>query len=92
MGVTLTGHIDVPADRLAEIRAALAHHIALTRAEPGCLRFDVTENPDLPGRFEVSEAFTDAAAFAAHQARAKASAWGRISAALKRDYVIVGLD
>jgi len=92
MGVTLTGHIDVPDGRLAEIRAALTDHIALTRAEPGCLRFDVSESADVAGRFLVSEAFTDANAFAAHQARAKASAWGRISAGLTRDYVIEGLD
>jgi len=91
MGVTLTGHIDVAPDRLAEIRAALADHIALTRAEPGCLRFEVTESADMAGRFLVSEAFTDAAAFAAHQARAKASAWGRISTGLARDYVVEGL-
>jgi len=91
MGVTLTGHIDVAPDRLDQIRAALVEHSALTRAEPGCIRFEVAENADVAGRFMVSEEFTDADAFAAHQARAKASAWGRISAGLTRDYVVTGL-
>jgi quinol monooxygenase YgiN len=91
MGVTLTGHIDVPPDRLTNIRSALADHIALTRAEPGCLRFDVSENADVAGRLMVAEEFTDADAFAAHQARAHASDWGRISAGLVRNYVVEGL-
>jgi len=91
MGVTLSGHIDVPPERLAEIRAELADHIRQSRAEPGCLRFEVTESTEMPGRFMVSEEFTDAAAFAAHQARAKASDWGRVSAGLVRDYMVEGL-
>ena len=91
MGVILQGHIDVPADRLAAVRAALPEHIRLTRTEPGCLRFDVTELADPPGRFLVDEAFTDAAAFDAHQTRTAASDWARISAGLQRDYVVTGL-
>ena len=86
--VNLDGHIDVPADRLADVTAALPDHIALTRAEPGCLRFDVTANPETPGRFDVSEAFADQAAFEAHQARAKTSVWAEITAGLPRNYRI----
>lgn len=92
MGVTLTGHIDVPAARLDAIRAALVEHIRLTRAEPGCLRFEVTQDPQQAGRFQVSEAFVDSAAFEAHQARVKASHWGQVSAGLPRSYEITGLD
>ena len=91
MTVTLVGFITAPADRLADIRAALPDHIRLTRAETGCLRFDVSESSDVPGRFDVSEEFTDAAAFAAHQTRVAASDWGQISAGLPRDYKITGL-
>lgn len=90
--VTLRGQIRVPPDRLEAIRAALPEHIRLTRAEPGCLRFDVTEDPDQPGRFDVTEQFTDAQAFRAHQDRARSAEWGRISAGIPRDYVIEGLD
>ncbi|MCV6587170.1 MAG: antibiotic biosynthesis monooxygenase [Marinibacterium sp.] len=92
MGVTLTGHIDVPPHRLEEVRDALAEHIRLTRAEPGCLAFDVTEDPDHPGRFAVAERFVDAAAFAAHQARAGASDWARITDGIARHYTVTGMD
>ncbi|MCA0872120.1 antibiotic biosynthesis monooxygenase [Seohaeicola saemankumensis] len=90
--VTLTGHIMVPPDRLDDIRAALPDHIRATRAEPGCLSFDVVESTSIPGRFDVAERFTDAAAFRAHQTRAAGSDWGRISAGIPRDYVVTGLD
>lgn len=90
MTVTLTGHITVPPERLAEIRAALPTHIDLTRAEPGCLSFEVTETQ--PGHFDVAERFVDAEAFRAHQERVKTSDWGRISAGIPRDYQITGLQ
>ena len=92
MGVSLNGHLNVPADRVEDIRAALQEHIRLTLAEAGCIRFDVHENPDQPGQFIVSEEFKDPAAFDAHQARVQSSDWGRISAGLERDYKITGLE
>ncbi|CUH82179.1 autoinducer-2 (AI-2) modifying protein LsrG [Tritonibacter multivorans] len=91
MTVTLEGYIDVPEPRRSAIKHALPDHIQHSRAEPGCLRFDVTEDTDVPGRFHVSETFTDAAAFEAHQARIKASDWGRISAGIERHYRVTGL-
>lgn len=92
MTVTLTGHITVPEDRIGAIRAGLAEHIRLTRAEPGCISFDVTENPEVPGQFDVSEEFTGASAFRAHQTRAAGSAWAKISEGLPRQYEVRGLD
>lgn len=89
MTVTLTGQITVPPERRAAIRAALPDHIRLTRAEPGCLSFEVTETQ--PGHFDVAERFVDADAFHAHQERAQASDWARISAGIPRDYQITGL-
>lgn len=89
--VTLIGYVEVPCDRIDAVRIALADHISLTRAEVGCISFEVTQDPKIAGRFNVAERFTDAAAFEAHQVRAKASDWGQISAGLRRDYVIDGL-
>ena len=57
--ITLTGHIDVPADRLAAVTDALPTHIKLTLDEPGCLSFSVTPCPDVAGRFLVAERFVD---------------------------------
>jgi len=86
--IKLTGYIDIPAERLEAVKAALPIHIALTRAEPGNLTFEVTENPDNPLRFDVSETFTDQAAFDFHQTRAAASDWAEITEGLPRSYKI----
>ncbi len=88
MRIRLTGHIDVPPERLEAIAEALDEHIRLTRAEPGCEYFEVLPDADLPGRFSVEEVFRSRADFEAHQARAAASAWGRASAGLARRYLI----
>ncbi|APZ54755.1 putative quinol monooxygenase [Salipiger abyssi] len=84
--IRLTGTMTCPPERAEAVRAALPEHIRLTRAEPGCLHFDVTETA--PGRFEVFERFADRAAFDAHQARAGASDWARVTAGCPRDYEI----
>lgn len=86
--VHLDGYMEVPPERVAAVSRALPDHIALTRAEPGCLAFAVTPSQAEPGRFLVSETFTDRAAFDAHQARAKESAWAEVTAGLPRHYTI----
>jgi quinol monooxygenase YgiN len=86
--IRLTGHIDVPADRRDAIAAALPEHIRLSRAEPGCLSFEVTPDPAVPGRLAVAELFESRAAFEAHQGRVAASDWGRISDGIARTYEI----
>ncbi|WP_170557034.1 putative quinol monooxygenase [Ruegeria atlantica] len=86
--VMLTGHILVPADRIAQVRDALPDHISLTLAESGCISFDVTEDADIPGRFNVSEVFESQAAFDAHQARTKTSTWFKVTEGIPRDYQI----
>lgn len=86
--VFLTGYLEVPADRLEAVQAALPAHIALTRQEPGCLAFSVTRSPDDSTHFLVSETFTNQAAFEAHQQRTQTSNWARITAGLARHYSI----
>ena len=63
----------------------LPDHVTASRAEPGCLRFDLRQ-ADEPGIWELSELFTDADAFAAHQTRTGGSAWGQQSGDIKRDF------
>ncbi len=84
--IYLKGHIDVPTDRMQAVKAALPDHIAKTRAEAGCLSFEVVESRDVPGRFEVSEVFTDRAAFDAHQARTRKSDWFKTTEGIPRHY------
>lgn len=82
----LEGHIDVPAGQQDAVRVTLNDHIQLTRAEPGCIFFHVEPDDDHPGRFLVSEAFVDKAAFEVHQARAGNSPWAKASADVSRHY------
>ena len=91
MGVTgavcLTGTIRCAPDETELLRAAIADHVELSRAEPGCLAFDIRATAD-PCVYEVSEGFRDEAAFAAHQARTRASPWWRITRQMPRDFEI----
>ena len=91
MGVTLKGHLICATKAEADhVCAALAEHIRLTRAEPGCLSFEVTPTDD-PLVWAVAETFCDRAAFEAHQARAGASDWAKHTAGIRRDYTIEGM-
>ncbi len=90
MPVRLTGHLTCTPEEIDTVRAALPEHIRLTRAEAGCLSFDVVQNPADPCRWDVSETFVDRAAFAAHQARTRDSDWWRATAHMPRDFEIEG--
>ena len=77
--------ICVDASQLMTALSLLPEHIALSRAEPGCLHFDLWQDED-PLIWNLSELFVDAEAFAAHGARTADSAWGRESAGFTRDF------
>ena len=88
--VSLTGELvcATPAEA-AVVERLLPEHVLRTRAEPGCLFFEVTRRGtsliwDVEERFDTSEAFR------AHQTRSAESAWGAGTAAIVRDYVITG--
>lgn len=90
MTVALTGRlVCVNADEAAVVQRFLADHIRLTRAEPGCLRFDVVQTSDALV-WQVDEAFVDRAAFDAHQARTATSPWAGATAGIRRDFRITG--
>ena len=86
--VELTGRL-LCADlsEAAEVRRHLSEHVALTLAEPGCLRFAVEPTED-PLVWTVSELFVDRAAFDAHQARVRSSRWFDATSGIARDYVV----
>ena len=89
--VRLTGQLICDTnDDVARVHEHLALHVQLTRAEPGCLSFEVvqTENPLV---WQVDEEFVDADAFRAHQARATASEWARGTVGIERAYTVTGL-
>jgi quinol monooxygenase YgiN len=84
--VRLTGRL-ICADA-AEARIVADHlpeHVRLSRAEPGCLRFDATPTDD-PLIWQIDEAFANEAAFEAHQTRNRASVWWEKSRTIRRDF------
>lgn len=64
----------------------LADHIRLSRAEPGCLVFEVVRSMSEPTRFAVREVFATRTAFEAHGTRARASDWWTATGHIERDY------
>jgi len=86
--VRLTGQL--VCDSLGQARVVeenLPLHTQLTRAEPGCVSFEVTQTHD-PLVWQVDELFQDAESFSAHQRRVADSEWGRATAGIERRYEI----
>ncbi|MGJ8618948.1 MAG: putative quinol monooxygenase [Methylophilaceae bacterium] len=90
--IILSGHIVVPDNDLEKVCDALSTHIALTRQEAGCLRFDVIQRDGFPNIFDVYEEFISKEAFEYHQARVKSSSWGKVASNVERQYSIREAD
>ncbi|MEW2012779.1 MULTISPECIES: putative quinol monooxygenase [Microbacterium] len=90
-GVRLSGRMICHTQEEADaVRRHVDAHIERTRAEPGCLLFEIT--PLGGGRaWSVEELWADAQAFRAHQRRTAESEWGRATAGIERRYRIEGL-
>ncbi len=87
MPIHLTGRLICASEaQAALVREYLPAHIRLTRAEPGCLHFDVSHAGAMT--WDVRETFADRPAFDAHQLRTRASDWGRMTQAIAREYQI----
>ncbi|GAB3694525.1 hypothetical protein GCM10027595_07340 [Corynebacterium nasicanis] len=86
--VSLSGElICASAEEAQIVERHLPRHIELSRAEPGCLHFEVLPTPG--GRvWTVRERFADGAAFGAHQRRAADSEWGRVTVGMERRYAV----
>lgn len=84
--IRLTGTLTCPTpDDLVIVQTYLPDHIRLSRAEPGCISFTVTQSAD-PLIWLLDETYTDKAAFEAHQTRNRASVWWAQSQGLLRDF------
>lgn len=86
--VTLKGYILVSKDELTLVKHALGRHTQLTREEPGCIVFEVTQHHENPCRFDVYEVFKNKDAFLQHQARVQSSDWSRLTANVERHYEV----
>lgn len=78
-------------DDVELVRRHLPEHLRLTREEPGCISFEVSETDD-PLIWQVEELFADRAAFDFHQRRTRASEWFMATSAIPRDYEITTLE
>ena len=83
--IALSGHIYcADAQQLKIVLDHLPEHVALSRAEPGCLYFAIDQTVD-PMIWQIEELFADQAALDAHNARMATSTWPQVSKALKRE-------
>ena len=71
------------------VKRHLPDHLRLTRAEPGCLSFKVSQTDD-PLVWRVEELFVDHAAFDFHQQRTRTSEWFTATSTIARNYNISG--
>ena len=84
--IRLRGQLICMTDGEADaVRAHLPEHLLQTRAEPGCLTFEVSPTDD-PMVWEVMEAFRDRVSFDAHQTRTRDSAWFAATRGILRDF------
>lgn len=88
--IVLQGYIIVPDADLVKVKVELEVHKKLTRQEPGCLSFEVTQDNTDKQRFTVYEEFINQKAFDYHQARVKNSTWGKVTKNVQRHYQISG--
>ncbi|MBF4601089.1 antibiotic biosynthesis monooxygenase [Frigoribacterium sp. VKM Ac-1396] len=89
--VHLTGQlICATEDEARVVSLHLPQHVELTRAEAGCIAFDVTPTDDRLV-WAVEERFHDGHAFELHQQRVAGSEWGRATDGFTRRYSIEGL-
>ncbi|MFT5111906.1 MAG: autoinducer 2-degrading protein [Parasphingorhabdus sp.] len=86
--VILQGHIIVPDTDIEAVKLELINHITLTKQEEGCLVFNVTQDSEDSGKFNVYEEFKDRQSFASHQERVGNSKWGAIAVNVERHYEI----
>lgn len=86
--VIVEGHIRVPLEKLNELRPAIAKHVELSRAEEGNIVFQLEENTEDPGRFDLYEEFVDTAAFEAHKQRTAQSDWAEQGKVVKKNFEV----
>lgn len=84
--IRLTGTLTcLTLDDLTAVQTYLPEHSRLSRAEPGCIRFEVQQSTD-PLIWTLDETFVDRPAFEAHQTRTRASVWWNMTQHLARDF------
>ncbi len=84
--VLLTGTLTCAPHEVDDVLSIIDDHIRKSRAEAGCLQFELWQDELTPTDFHISEVFLSEAAFAKHQDRSQGSDWGRITGHMARDF------
>jgi len=71
----IAGTVRIPAEKVAEARAAGRRMIEATRAEDGCVQYAFAEDVVDPGLIHISEVWRDQAALDKHAASAHMAEW-----------------
>ena len=72
-------HFEAKADQIDAFKAAIVRHAGWTlEREPGCLQFDVVQDPKNPAHFAVYEIYVDQAAIDAHRASPHMAETGKV--------------
>jgi len=87
-------HFESKPDKIDAFKEAIvAHATRCLQLEPGCLQFDVVQDPKNPSHFAVYEVYTDQAAIDAHRASAHMAITAKVLPDLvaKRDLHLLNL-
>lgn len=92
MTIYLIARVQAKAEHRGAVEAELRRMVAASRAEPGCLRYDLFADLDGGAGFSLVEAYADPAAVEAHRASAHYQAFrGRIGDWLAAPTVVQAL-
>ena len=72
--------VTIPADKEAEFKEVMAADVTGSRAEAGCLRFDLMRDLANPNRFFFYEVYVDADAVDVHKAQPHFKLWSDFKA------------
>src|SRR5688572_15815250 len=82
--------VTVRTELLAEFEAALLHNARESvKMDPGCVRFDVSQQQDDPQRWVLYEVYESPAAHAAHRQSAHFLAYDAVAARAVTDKVVI---
>jgi quinol monooxygenase YgiN len=83
----LNVHLEAVPGHEEELAEHLLGLVGRTRAEPGCLVYNLHRDPENPAKFMFYEEFTSKEAHEAHDATAHIQAWRAYRVAAKTDPV-----
>ncbi|KAL7495736.1 hypothetical protein ACHAWT_004303 [Skeletonema menzelii] len=76
MPICIVVEAEIKEDRMDEFLDMIEKNAVGSRAEPGCIRFDVLQAEDQANKFFFYEVYEDAAAIAHHKEQPHYAAWG----------------